>query len=97
VAKVTSKLQLTLPKAIAERFGVRPGDEVDWVEADDAIRVVPRRLRRVALDTRGRLRLFDAASERIREVYSPRSKRSPSKARERGWTRDELYERDRAG
>jgi AbrB family looped-hinge helix DNA binding protein len=32
MAKVTSKLQLTLPKAIADRHGIRPGDEVAVVE-----------------------------------------------------------------
>ena len=41
MAKVTSKLQLTVPKAIADRYGIRPGDELDWVPAGDAIRVIP--------------------------------------------------------
>jgi AbrB family looped-hinge helix DNA binding protein len=42
MSRVTSKLQVTVPKAIAERYGIRPGDEIDWVPAGDAIRVVPR-------------------------------------------------------
>ncbi len=31
-AKVTSKGQLTLPKAVRERLGVSPGDVIEFVE-----------------------------------------------------------------
>ena len=31
MSKVTSKLQVTVPKAAAERYGIRPGDAIDWV------------------------------------------------------------------
>ena len=41
MAKVTSKLQVTIPKALAERYGIRPGDEIDWEPAGQFIRVVP--------------------------------------------------------
>jgi AbrB family looped-hinge helix DNA binding protein len=34
--KVTSKLQLTVPKAIAEQYGIRPGDELEWIPAGPA-------------------------------------------------------------
>jgi len=34
MARVTTTLQVTFPKAVAEQFGIRPGDEVDWVPAD---------------------------------------------------------------
>ena len=40
MAKVTSKLQLTLPKAIADQYKIRPGDDLDWLPAGEAIRVV---------------------------------------------------------
>ena len=40
MSRVTSKLQVTIPKAIAERHGIRPGVEVDWQSAGDVIRVV---------------------------------------------------------
>ena len=30
MSKVTSKLQVTLPKAIAQAHGIRPGDEIEW-------------------------------------------------------------------
>jgi len=29
---VTSKLQLTVPQAIADQYGIRPGDEVEWIQ-----------------------------------------------------------------
>ena len=39
--KVTSKLQLTVPRAIADQYGIRPGDELQWIAAGEAIRVIP--------------------------------------------------------
>ena len=30
MAKVTSKLQVTIPKAIAEQYGIKPGDEIEF-------------------------------------------------------------------
>src|SRR5215475_9665916 len=54
MSKVTSKLQLTVPKAITDQYGIRPGDELQWVPAGDSIRVIPgRKGRRV----QGRLTL----------------------------------------
>ena len=41
--KVTSKLQLTVPKKIADQYGIRPGDELEWIPAGDSIRVEPAR------------------------------------------------------
>ena len=40
MARATSKLQVTVPKTIAEQFAIRPGDEIDWIPAGDGIRVV---------------------------------------------------------
>ena len=37
--KVTSKLQLTVPKAIADQYGIKPGDELEWIPAGESIRV----------------------------------------------------------
>lgn len=34
---MTSKLQLTLPKAIAVQYGIEPGAELDVVPAGDVI------------------------------------------------------------
>ena len=41
MAKVTSKLQVTLPRAIANQYGIRPGDDIQWQPAGTVIQVVP--------------------------------------------------------
>jgi bifunctional DNA-binding transcriptional regulator/antitoxin component of YhaV-PrlF toxin-antitoxin module len=94
MAKVTSKLQVTLPKALATQYRIRPGDEILWVASGDAIRVVPTRnlAGNVAEKDRiaERLRLFDEATERLRRRYK-RNTKAPD-TNDRGWTREELYE-----
>jgi len=92
MAKVTSKLQVTVPKALAERYGIAPGAEIEWEPAGDAIRVVPARRRRFG-DPRSRLKLFDQATERQR---ARQRSHPPKAAGDRGWTRDDLYSRGRA-
>jgi len=92
MAKVTSKLQVTVPKALADRYGIEPGDEIDWQAAGDAIRVVPSR-KRTRRDATTRCRLFDKATDRQREREAAQP---PARAAGRGWTREELYERGRA-
>ena len=94
MAKVTSKLQITLPKALATQYRIKPGDEILWVASGDAIRVVPARHRSAADSTDARLRLFDRATERQRERERER-KSPPRTLRARGWKREELYERGR--
>ena len=37
MSKVTSKLQVTIPKAIADRFGIAPGDDIDWIVTGESI------------------------------------------------------------
>ena len=93
MSRITSKLQVTLPKAIADRYRIRPGDEIDWQDAGDTIRVMPRRLPQIRVSTETRLHLFDQATERQRR----RQIKLPAKrGGERGWTREELYRRGRA-
>ena len=92
MAKVTSKLQVTVPKALADRFGIAPGDEIDWEPAGDAIRVVPAR-KRARRDRSWRVRLFDQATKRQQERQDAHPAAAAS---ERGWTREELYDRGRA-
>jgi AbrB family looped-hinge helix DNA binding protein len=92
MAKVTSKLQVTVPKALADRFGITPGDEIDWEPAGDAIRVVPS-ARRARRDARTRVRTFDQATQRLRQRQGAQAARPAS---DRGWTREELYDRGRA-
>ena len=94
--KVTSKLQLTVPKVIADQYGIRPGDELEWSPAGDVIRVVPPSRQGkagLALSTEDRLELFDKATQRQRqrETVLMKSKKASSTAR--GWTREDLYRR----
>ncbi len=94
MSRITSKLQVTLPKALAERYGLRPGDDIRFEAAGEVIRVTPPNIRASAmgLDVETRLRLFDAATARQRErdaLHPPRP------ARERGWTREDLYRHGR--
>jgi len=94
VAKVTSKLQVSVPKVLAEQYGIRPGDEIEWQAAGDAIRIVLAGLRPAPLSTAERLRLFDRASARQKQRESRRGRPKPS--RTRAWTRADLYRRGRS-
>ena len=90
--KVTSKLQLTVPKAIADQYGIRPGDELQWITAGEAIRVIPARKNNRNEQERTvkeRLELFDQATQRQRRRQAKAGKVvSPAG---RGWKREELY------
>src|SRR5690349_386975 len=66
-SEVTLKYQVTLPKAIADHSQIRPGDDIDWVPAGDIIRVIPPDKAPPGDDRELRLRLFDQATERIRQ------------------------------
>jgi AbrB family looped-hinge helix DNA binding protein len=94
VAKVTSKLQVTVPKVLAEQYGIRPGDEIEWQAAGDAIRIVPAGLRPAPLSTAERLRLFDRATARLERRESSGGR--PRRPRTRGWKRADLYRRGRS-
>jgi len=91
MSKVTSKLQVTIPKAVASVYGIEPGDEVEFQPAGEVIRVLvggalvrPGQLADVA----ARLDLFDQASRRIQARGA-----TPASQAGRGWTREELYDR----
>jgi AbrB family looped-hinge helix DNA binding protein len=91
VAKVTSKLQVTVPKAIADRFGIKPGDEIEWLAEGNAIRVLPRAGEDGLPDREARLRSFDEATKR----QGARNRARRERASDRGWAREELYDRAR--
>jgi len=40
-SRVGPKGQVVIPKALRDRLGIVPGDEVDFVLDDDAVRVAP--------------------------------------------------------
>jgi AbrB family looped-hinge helix DNA binding protein len=93
MAKVTSKLQITIPKALADTVGIAAGSEVDWMAVGGTLQIVPRTASPVLLGRDERLELFRTASER-------QHKRNADWAgyiepRHRGWTREELYDRGR--
>jgi bifunctional DNA-binding transcriptional regulator/antitoxin component of YhaV-PrlF toxin-antitoxin module len=94
MAKITSKYQVTVPQAIAQQYGIRPGDDIEWVPAGEVIRVVLSRKKAAAPeDTESKLRLFDEATERHRKRSQKPAGTPP---RNRGWTREDLYLRGRA-
>lgn len=97
MSKVTSKRQVSIPKEVADRYGIAPGDEIDWIPAGDEIRVVPSGHRASTLSPAERLRLFDRASERRDQRRAGGAERPPVSETDRGWTRDDLYPRGRTG
>ena len=38
--KLTSKCQVTVPKAVRDRMGLKPGDEIEFVESERGFKVV---------------------------------------------------------
>lgn len=94
MARVTSKRQVTIPKAIADRYDIAPGDEIEFKPAGEAIRVeAGARAQRASLSRAQRLQLFDRATERQRG----RQRRNPAAAGGRGWRREDLYGRGQPG
>ena len=108
MAKVTSKLQLTVPKIIADEYGIRPGDNVDLIPAGESVRLVPSRSR----SRQPKLRSVEERLEIFREMVGRQRERErqgePPKTREptgerpwkpheikRGWRREDLYTRVR--
>jgi AbrB family looped-hinge helix DNA binding protein len=100
MAKVTSKRQLTVPKKIADQYGIRPGDELEWIPAGDSIRIeVVRRKAKGGHDltTEEKLALFDANTKWLDELQADQLKQVQAEGtrvtrENRGWTREELYE-----
>ncbi len=94
MSKVTSKLQVTVPKAVAEKFGIRPGTEIHWVPTGESLRIETQHRKAETASTEERLRLFDAATDRQRKRNRRFRRAKPGE--DRGWTREELYVRGRA-
>ena len=94
MAKVTSKYQVTVPRKIADAYSIRPGDQIEWVPAGGVIRVIPPGKRALGLDRESRLRLFDQATER--QARRATASRVPEQPPDRGWSREDLYDRGRA-
>ena len=88
---MTSKRQVTVPKALADRYGIAPGTELEWQPAGDVIRVIPPGRRAPSHSVETRLDVFDAATQRqlTRQKERPGARTRPP---DRGWTRDDLYD-----
>jgi AbrB family looped-hinge helix DNA binding protein len=93
MAKVTSKHQVTVPKAIADQYSIRPGDHIEWAPAGDVIRVIPAGNQAAPEDRDARLRIFDEATKRHRRRPSASRAKQPH---DRGWRREDLYGRGRS-
>ena len=89
MAKVTSKYQVSIPKALAEQLQIRPGDEIDWRIAGEELRVTHAKK---PLSIEERLHLFDEATKR--QATRNRRRTRPT-AGDRGWKREDLYDRGR--
>ena len=96
MAKVTSKLQVTIPRAIADRLGIAPGDDLEWRVEGDAVRVQRIALPRLTLGERHAI--FDEMMRRddARTRARRGDRRGARAPRHRGWTREALYTRGRA-
>jgi AbrB family looped-hinge helix DNA binding protein len=106
MAKVTSKLQLTVPKVIADAYGIKPGDRLDWFPAGESIRVIPAKTRRGRahpLSVEERLKLFRQMLQRqrqreinppmVEEAHNPAERPLKPHEIDRGWRREDLYTR----
>jgi bifunctional DNA-binding transcriptional regulator/antitoxin component of YhaV-PrlF toxin-antitoxin module len=101
MSKVSSKLQVTIPKAIVNKYAIHPGDELHWKPAGESLRVVlskPTNMTSEELSLEARLKSFDEATQRQRQreaILKEKGLLLESKpAADRGWTREELYTRD---
>jgi AbrB family looped-hinge helix DNA binding protein len=90
MSRVTSKLQVTIPKAVADRYEIEPGAEIVFEPAGDVIRVVPQR--RPVPDPGERVKLFERALARQRQRETGRAF---PEVQDRGWSREDLYDRGR--
>lgn len=94
MAKVTGKFQITLPKKLIDQCGIMIGDELEFRTVGRSILIDRADARRGARVSQERLRHFDQATQRQAERQAAHPVAPVS---DRGWTRDQLYNRGRAG
>lgn len=90
MSKVSSKYQVSIPRALAERIGIRIGDELAWEDAAGTLRARVATATKMRMTLKERLRLFDAAT--ARQADRDRKRRLP-RGKGRGWKREDLYTR----
>ena len=95
MSKVTSKHQVTLPKAIARKHAIKPGDEIFFESEGESLRVrIGQFPEKEANGNRDeRLKSFDDATVRIGKIQYRSSKVKDSRGKPRGWKREDLYRR----
>ncbi|MBI5510228.1 MAG: AbrB/MazE/SpoVT family DNA-binding domain-containing protein [Deltaproteobacteria bacterium] len=95
MSKVTSKLQVTIPKAIAKEYRIRPGTVVTFEPAGEVVRLRVRQneVTRAPDEIEWRLRLLADSDTRQDERNRAYEKLGLPEPKDRGWTRDELYTR----
>lgn len=92
MSKVTSKYQVSIPRALARRAGLRIGDVLAWEAAAGSLRAYVAMEPGARLSVENRLRLFDAAT--ARQAARDRLRRhARGKSKGRGWSREDLYTR----
>ncbi|MEM9554548.1 MAG: AbrB/MazE/SpoVT family DNA-binding domain-containing protein [Acidobacteriota bacterium] len=95
MAKVTSKLQVTIPKAIADRYGIAPGEEIDFQPAGPWIRLVPPGVRQPRFSRQEALRVFDENQALLEERWRAEGIRDVAVASVDSaprWPRESFYE-----
>lgn len=93
--KVTSKLQITLPKRIAEQYGIKPGDVIEFVPRAGGIQIVPAGAgSEPKLSPEERVRLFRESMKRADRRADALGVEPKNNESERDFTREALYTRD---
>ena len=92
MTRVTGKFQITLPKRLVDAYGICVGDEVELVASGDVIAIRPARATRRVFSPAERLRYFD---EETRRQQERNALQKPAEGDDRGWRRDDLYDRAR--
>jgi AbrB family looped-hinge helix DNA binding protein len=92
MAKVTSKYQVSIPKTLAEQLAIKPGDDIQWRIAGEELRISPARPRH-RLSIEQRLERFNDATRR--QAIRNRKQRASTGTSDRGWKREDLYDRGR--
>jgi AbrB family looped-hinge helix DNA binding protein len=93
MAKVTSKFQIKLPKALVKKCRIRAGDELKVLAVGETIHIECQDGIAVQCDRDERIRQFDAAS--LRQAKRQLKVRGKSE-KDKGWTRENLCVRSRA-
>jgi len=85
MSKITSRYRVTIPKALANQLGIRPGDEVEWEVVGDEFRVRLARAKEPR-SVEDRLKSFNETTKRIAAYQKKRGLKGS-----RDWTREDLY------